>query len=101
MPATVFVPGLVAEIEVGAAAVAPWRLVAGAGFFDAMEPAEVEVATAGPGDADGAECATAALVVDAHGSTVCPAGCAAAFLWWKRDVMLETVVAAVAAVDEA
>ena len=52
----------VAATDVVFAPVDPGRLGVDVGFFDAIAPAEVAVATAGPGDD---------VVADAHGSTVC------------------------------
>ena len=78
--ATVLVPGVAAATGVAFATLGPGRLDVGAGFFEAIVPAAVAVATAGPGDVAGADCATPAGVADAHGSAVCAPVCGCAFL---------------------
>lgn len=78
------------------------RVFVAAGFLDAIVPAAVEVATTGPGDVRGtdcaamapvpvgADCADAAGVAEPHGSPRCAPVGGCAFFFRKRDVMLET-----------
>jgi len=105
---------LVAVITgLGFTAVGLGRTFVATGFFVAMAPAEVVVAATGPGDFPaaagaavmtapvGAACTVAAGAAEAHGSApgVADAGCD--FFFLKREVIPETVDAAVATVEPA
>ena len=77
---TVFPAVGAAMADVVLATVEPGRPGVGAGFFEAIAPAAVEVATAGPGDVADAACATPAGAAPAHGSAVCALAGACPFL---------------------
>jgi len=104
--------GVVAAPGFALTGVGMGRAAGAAGFFDAIEPPAVAVATTGPGVVvDGAAvapavrmvagCVPAAGAVDAHGSAPGAVEACGAFLCLKSDVMLETVEVAAATFDPA